>query len=106
MLEVESDHVQEIVEQFSKINNPAAIIGTVHEVYGPDANVCLGNSFQKSRLLKIWPSQENSASFREKKKTCSFSLSMYDILLFCGSNFEKSAKRQLGSRETMRYTRY
>ena len=94
MLEVESDHVQEIVEQFSKINNPAAIIGTVHEVYGPDANVCLGNSFQKSRLLKIWPSQENSASFQERKRRRALFLSQCMIYYFSAGRILRSLQKK------------
>ncbi|PAV80157.1 hypothetical protein WR25_19946 [Diploscapter pachys] len=60
VLEVESDHVQEIVEQFSKINNPADIIGTVHKVHGPDANIKLVANGQEIfnetlvRMREIW----------------------------------------------------
>lgn len=72
MLEVESDHVQEIVEQFSKINNPAEIIGTVHKVYGPDANVCLGKFLSKKADLKIRPA-ENSDLFKREEDHMLFS---------------------------------
>ncbi|PAV77155.1 hypothetical protein WR25_17366 [Diploscapter pachys] len=76
VLEVESDHVQEIVEQFSKINNPAEIIGTVHKVYGPDANIKLMVNQQEIfnetlvRMREIWEETGDRLGEFQTDKEC------------------------------------